>query len=225
MADNAFSKLPLLGQLGVAVFVALLIAGGFYYFKYEPMTTELAAKTAEYSKLQSEIRTLEVTASKLDEFRREVTAREAKLETLKRILPADKETPELMKKVQYLAAQSNLNIRKFTPGATIKKSFQAKPAGAPAAAPPPGQPGQPGPAEEFYEEWPINVEVDGTYHNLGFFLDRVRRLSRLVNVGNIRVKNVANPAIGNTVNVQCVATTFVYVDTPPPPAAAPGARP
>ena len=38
----------------------------------------------------------------------------------------------------------------------------------------------------FYQEWPINVDVEGTYHNLGLFFDRVGRLSRLVNVGNLQ---------------------------------------
>ena len=84
---------------------------------------------------RSEIRALEVTANKLQEFQREVALLEAKLETLKRILPPEKETPDLMRKVQSLAAQSNLMITKFTPGATVNK--------------------------EFYQEWPINVDVDG----------------------------------------------------------------
>ncbi len=30
--------------------------------------------------------------------------------------------------------------------------------------------------KEFYQEWPINIDVEGTYHNLGMFFDRVGRL-------------------------------------------------
>ena len=30
------------------------------------------------------------------------------------------------------------------------------------------------------------MDVEGTYHNLGMFFDRVGRLSRLVNVGNLQ---------------------------------------
>jgi Tfp pilus assembly protein PilO len=67
------------------------------------------------------------------------------------------------------------------------------------------------------------VEVDGSYHNLGYFFDRVRRLSRLVNIGTVSVKSRNDQTISNTVNATCVATTFVYVDTPPPSAAKPGA--
>ncbi len=137
---------------------------------------------------------------------------------LKRILPAEKETPELMSKVQYLAAQSNLTIKKFNPAATVNKEFPvegtpaAKPGARPAPAPKPGQ--APAQAAEYYQEWPINVDLDGTYHNLGMFFDRVGRLSRLVNVGNIKIKAQANQTASNTIAASCVATTFVYVDRP-----------
>ena len=218
MADNPLTKLPLLGQLGISVVLGALIFGIFWWQVYSPMVEEETQKTAELTALQSDIRSLEVTANKLQEFQREVALREAKLETLKRILPADKETPELMKKVQYLAAQSNLLIKRFTPGATVNREFPIEPApgASPAAAGAPTPAAKPAQASnEYYQEWPINVDVEGTYHNLGMFFDRVGRLSRLVNVGNLRIKNHPQPRPSNTIAVSCVATTFVYVEASP----------
>jgi len=223
MADNALTKLPMAGQIGVAVVLSALVAGLFYWLSFSPMQDEEATKATQLSRLQAEIRSLEVTASKLEEFQRDVAAKEAKLETLKRILPADKETPELMKKVQYLAAQSNLSIRKFNPGATVKKSFQPAPppttASRPTAtvAPRAGAASAPAAAstQEYYQEWPINVEVEGSYHNLGLFFDRVSRLSRLVNVGAVRIKSASKQTVSSTIAASCVATTYVYVDAPP----------
>ncbi len=229
MAENPLAKLPLVGQLGVAALLAALIGGGFYFFFYQDMVTEQETKDKKLAALQADIRNLEVTANKLEEFRREVATREAKLETLKRILPATKETPELMKKVQYLAAQSNLTIRKFTPQATVRKSFEpAAPGGAPAGpGRPPGPPGPPGAgkpaaaAQEAYEEWPINMEVEGSYHNLGYFVDRVSRLARLVTVSNVKIASQGTQTLSNTIKVSCVATTYVYVEAPESAAGAP----
>jgi len=230
MAENPLAKLPLAGQFGLAVVLAALIGGGFYFFFYQDMVQEYETKDKRLATLQADIRNLEVTANKLEEFRREVATREAKLETLKRILPATKETPELMKKVQYLAAQSNLTIRKFTPQATQRKSFEpaaAAPARATAAparpAGPAGSAAKPGPAaaQEFYEEWPINMEVEGSYHNLGYFVDRVSRLARLVTVRNVKVVSQSKQTLSNTVRVTCVATTYVYVEAPESAAGAP----
>jgi type IV pilus assembly protein PilO len=195
MADNPLTKLPLAGQVGASAALAAVIGAIFYFMYWQGADAEQNQKSAKLDDLQKQIRALEVTASRLEDFKREVAQLEAKLETLKRILPPQKETPDLLKKVQYLAAQSNLLIRRFTPGATTKK--------------------------EFYEEWPINIDVDGTYHNLGLFFDRVSRLSRLVNVGNLKVKAQSKQSISNTIAASCVATTFVYVDTPVATAAPP----
>jgi type IV pilus assembly protein PilO len=231
MADNALAKLSLAGQLGVSLVLAAIVGGAFYYFIYSDMVDDEQRKTAQLKTIGDEIRALEVTKNKLQEFRQEVEQRKAKLELLKRILPADKETPELMKKVQYLATQSNLSIKRFTPGPTVTKQFEPPPGpgapgapGAPAAQPSP-RPGQPQQAQDSYQEWPINMDLEGTYHNLGLFLDRVSRLSRLVNVGNVKIKAQSQPRLGNTVTVSSVATTYVYVEAPRTPPGQPGRPP
>jgi type IV pilus assembly protein PilO len=196
MADNSLTKLPLAGQLGVSLLLAAIMGGAFYYFWYSDKLDEEKAKRARLEQLQIDIRKLEVTANKLQEFQREVQLLEAKLETLKRILPPERETPDLMRRVQYLAAQSNLVIRRFTPAAPVTK--------------------------DFYQEVPINVDVEGTYHMLGQFFDRVSRLSRLVNMGSIRIHSQGTQTASNTIAASAVATTFVYVETPPaPPPGAP----
>jgi type IV pilus assembly protein PilO len=78
---------------------------------------------------------------------------------------------------------------------------------------------------EFYQEWPINMAVEGSYHNLGMFFDRVRRLSRLVNVGNVVTAARPEQTVSNTINASYVATTFVYIETPAAPPPRPGAPP
>lgn len=198
MADNALTKLPLAGQLGVAALVAAIICGGFYWFYYSDALELQKQKEAQLAELQQEIRALEATANRLPEFQREVQALEARLETLKRILPPQKEMPDLMRRVQYLAAQSSLAIGEFTPGATAQK--------------------------EFYVEVPVSLELEGTYHNLGAFFDRISRMSRLVNVGNVKVSAQSAQTISNTIAISAVATTYVYQEPPPAPPPAQNAR-
>lgn len=200
-ADNPLTKLPVMGQLGVSFLWAALLVGGFWYFKWQELDALETAKTTTLNTLQEDIRKLEAVAAKLEEFRAKVTQLEGQLETLKRYLPPEKETPDLMRKVQYLASQSNLIVRRFTPSATVNK--------------------------DYYQEWPINVDVEGNYHNLGLFFDRVGRLQRLVNVGNVKVRSQAKQTANNTILASCIATTYVYVDKPPAPPGPPkpaGAR-
>ena len=62
-----------------------------------------------------------------------------------------------MRRIQTMAAQSSLTIRQFTPKAIATK--------------------------ELHAEWPIGLELEGTYHNVGLFLDRVSKFPRIINVG------------------------------------------
>jgi type IV pilus assembly protein PilO len=189
MADNALAKLPLAGQLGVAALLAAIICGGFYWFYYSDALEEQQRKENQLAELQKQIRALEATANRLPEFQREVQALEARLETLKRILPPEKEMPDLMRRVQYLAAQSSLHIAKFNPAPTAQR--------------------------DFYTEVPVAVDVEGTYHNLGSFFDRISRMSRLVNIGNVKIRAHGTQTINNTIAVSAVATTYVYQEPPP----------
>ena len=197
MADNALTKLTLGGQLAVSVLLGALIFGGFYFFWLSDAWKEETTKKAKREALQKDIRGLEVVANNLQPFQRDVQLLEAKLDTLKRILPPEKETPDVMRRVQALAAQSFLSVKKFTPTAVVQK--------------------------EFYQEVPITMELTGSYHNLGLFFDRVSRLSRLVNVKNLKVKTSSKQTQTYTIDAGCVATTYVYQDAPPPPVK--GARP
>ncbi len=198
MAENPLTKLPLAGQLGVSAVIAALICGGFYYFWYSEALEKQKQKEARLATLQKEIRALEATANRLPEFQREVQALEARLETLKRILPPEKEMPDLMRRIQYLAAQSSLQIRKFNPTAVVQK--------------------------DFYQEVPVSIDLDGTYHNMGAFLDRVSRMSRLVNMGDLKIKAQTNQTLNSTIGVTATATTYVYLDIPPPTAAGAGPK-
>jgi type IV pilus assembly protein PilO len=224
MADNPLTKLPLAGQLGVAIAVALVICGGFYFAYWQDATAEQAKITRNLEKLRKEIQKLEVTANQLPQLQRKVAELERELEGLKQILPAAKETPELMRRMQALASESRLSINEFTPGRTVRKEFQAQEqkamtpqerraaAAARRAAARGGGAGAAQAAKDYYEEWPINIDVDGSYHNLGMFFDRVGRLKRLVNIGDLKVKSQRDQTPSKTISVSCVATTYVYVE-------------
>ena len=70
----------------------------------------------------------------------------------------------------------------------------------------------------MHAEWPINVELDGTYHNLGMFFDRISRFSRIINVGSVRIRAKDKPDPNSSIQVALVATTFVLVEAVKPDA-------
>ncbi len=189
-------RMSLGAQVVVFAIIGVLLYGVFWYFFYSPMQVERDNKTATKRNLQAEVDNAKTTAARLPEFRREVERKEATLQALSRILPSQKEVDDLLRKVQQLAAESSLDVLRFKPEAT-------KP-------------------QNFYAEWPISLELDGSYHNLAYFFDRLSRLSRIVNVSNLEVDAKQEPSIASTIRATCTATTFVFIESPPPAPPVPG---
>ncbi len=134
------------------------------------------------------------TANQLNQFRQQVADLEARLESLKAVLPEQKDVADLLRRIQTLATQSNLVIRGFKPEASITRQLHA--------------------------EWPIALQLDGTYHNLAMFFDRVSKFSLIINVSRINIKGKDKPEPHSTITADCVATTFVLLDTAKPAAPA-----
>jgi type IV pilus assembly protein PilO len=178
----------------VVVFAALagLLYLCFYFFFYTKMQEEIEKKTNQRQELSDEVEKGKVTAARLPEFQREVERREATLQALSRILPNSKEVDDLLRKVQQMAAESSLDVLRFKPEATQPR--------------------------EFYAAWPISLELDGNYHNLAYFFDRLSKLSRIVNVSNLKIGASKDPTVSSTIQASCTATTFVFIETPAQPA-------
>jgi type IV pilus assembly protein PilO len=67
--------------------------------------------------------------------------------------------------------------------------------------------------KQVHAEWPITLELEGNYHNLAAFFDRLGKFTRIVNISALEVKskeNKAQPTV--TIAAKCVATTFVLLD-------------
>jgi type IV pilus assembly protein PilO len=195
--DLNLNKLPWYGQVGMFVALALAGVGAFYYFYVMPTTADMDTRKQQLSALRSDISKGSTTANQLNEFKAQVADLEARLEGLKAVLPEQKDVADLLRRIQTLATQSNLTIRGFKPAPTVTKQLHA--------------------------EWPIALQLDGTYHNLGMFFDRVSKFSRIINISNINVKAKDKPDANSTITADCVATTFVLLDAKltPAPAAAP----
>jgi len=195
MAENAYTKLPKNQQYVVGAVIAIVAAVGFYYGWYEGKATERDGLKKNLADLNAQIQELNVVKANLPALEKEVEQLSLRLEQLRRILPPAKETPDLMKRLQALASQSNLKLKSFTPGAAVQK--------------------------DFYQEWPIEIQVEGTYPNLATFFDRVGRLPRIVNIGNLRTATAPRQTFTTTLTASYQAMTYVYSEAPARPAAAP----
>jgi type IV pilus assembly protein PilO len=195
VASISLAKLPWYGQIGVFVVLSLSAMGAFYYLYEMPQQAEIAVQVQELSAIRGRISKGQAMARQLPEFRKEIGTLEARLEALKPILPDERDVGDLLRRVQTLATQSNLQVRGFRP--------------------------QPITTKEMHAEWPIALQLEGNYHNLGLFLDRVSKFPRIINIGALTLASKPQSNAASSMTITATATTFVLVE--PAPAAAPKA--
>ena len=169
----------------LAVVAAGLLFMGWYYV-INPTAVEVEGLKAANAALTGEIRTAQVTAARLPQFQEEVEQKEQELEKKREKLPDEKETAEIVRQIQQLAEDSNLELKNFTPQSTIRY--------------------------DFYEDWPIQMSIEGSYRNLGLFFQKVAQFRRLINVSDIAITALDTTDEGRTIAATCTATTFVFLE-------------
>ena len=159
----------------------------FWYQFLQPIETDIHTRISTLDDLQRTIAKSLQQQKQLVELKKQALQLQAKLDMLKLVLPLEKETDQIFRAVQQQATTSALRILRVTPRPTID--------------------------HDVYTEWPIDMEIVGTFHNVGLFLDKIRQLPRIVNITALKMNvrssegdQAATASIGGTY----VATTFVY---------------
>jgi Tfp pilus assembly protein PilO len=189
--------------LGLAV---VLIAAGFYVpgSPVASIRTELEAAQQEEKPLEADVASLRVYKQRRAELQSEMDALSKQLATLQTIVPEDKKVDEFIIMIQSAATSSGVSIR----------SLKALP-----IAP-----------KQFYFEVPFEINCDGPYFAVLDFFSKLGRLSRIINVGDMKLTSAASKqqnatyrmTPGTSVTGVMTVTTFFSkaADAAPPAAAA-----
>jgi type IV pilus assembly protein PilO len=175
--------------LAAGIGVGAILFGLGYWRLLGPQKEEILAEEAKLEGLQQKIQEGRAAKQQLPKFREEVRQLELELDKLLRILPARRNTPDLLRRIRTLAEQGDFALKRFTPGQLTD--------------------------QEFYSQWPIAISIEGTYHNLALFFDKISRFSRIINVENLEVGAIARPGNPHTIAASFSAKTFVYKEPEP----------
>ena len=195
--ELGLNKLPWYGQIGAFFLVSVIGVLVFYYYWAVPQQDSMTIQQQELAHKNLEIQRGQQTANQLPEFQAEIEELQNRFNALRAVLPEQRDASEMLRRLQTLATQSNLTIRAFVPQATTQ--------------------------QQLYSEWPIRLQMTGTYHNLGTFFDRVSKFPRIISVGDVLIRSLDPARLNATITVECTATTFVLNEVAPTePGAAPG---
>ena len=162
---------PLQALFYVGLSVALIVAG--LYVPGLPLSNvrrQLQNAQAEMKPLEADVQNLRVYKQRRAELQSEMDALQKQLATLQTIVPEEKQTDQFILMVQSAAVSSGVSIRKLSAKAVASK--------------------------QYYFEMPFDLEADGPYYSVLDFFARLGRLSRIINVGDLKLNSIGKSAGG-----------------------------
>jgi type IV pilus assembly protein PilO len=179
--------LPLYLKIILAVVPAAIISAVCIFLLIMPKHKEIKALETRISAQENEIATNQAKAEKLPELTLENERLRKRLDELKQQLPEEKEVSTLLKQVSDLCIRAGLKIALWRPE---QRKIHAS---------------------GIVYEIPVRVELQGSYHSLGFFFSSITKLNRIVNVSGIRLSD-PKPERGIAgLKISFTATTFSAV--------------
>jgi type IV pilus assembly protein PilO len=173
-------------KLGILGGVLLGVALLDYVYWYGPRGGQLAELRAEVGQKQAELDSKKGKTNSREAVERELRELGAELKRAEARLPDQREIADLLSNVAASGRAAGLDIILFRQKPEVY--------------------------HDFYAEVPVEMQMRGTYHDVALFLDRVKRLDRIVNVTDIQLKKPVVQGERVMLDAGCTATTFRFLD-------------
>lgn len=164
----------------VAAMVAIIAVGWYFYWSGQFATLNQGQQ--EEMALKDAYREKVQQTVNLDGLRKQKVQVEHFVSALEKQLPSKAEMAALLSDITQAGLGRGLQFELFRPG-------QAEP-------------------KDYYAELPIDVKLNGSYHDMGAFASDVAHLSRIVTLNNL----VINANKDGALTLDVVAKTFRYLD-------------
>lgn len=184
--DKKYIPLEQKYKIIIAITLLLLPVVIFYFAFYQQKQNQLEILNNDKVALEKKLERVKKKASNKARLQKELEETRLVFEEASRLLPKEQEIPQLLKDISALGRNAGLDFLSFKPGQDIPK--------------------------DFYAEIPVNINVNGPYHNLGFFLDQVSKLDRIVTVDNISMGGPKMDAGEMLLGSSCQLKTYRFTN-------------
>ena len=180
------AKVPKAVRHGVVAALLVAIGAGYYMTSYESSRAHADRLNAEAQDLQRKLNKVRVVASNLGEFEQEVADLERDLELALKQLPDRKQFEDLLRDISTAGKKVGVEIKSI-------KLLKERSHG-------------------FYAEVPFDLQLEGSYHDIARFFERVSKLSRIVNIGALDITAGRAKSGTKSLKVDGTATTFRFLN-------------
>ena len=188
MAININIKsLPPYARIIISILPAVILSIAIILLFIMPKQKKIKELDAKIDTQNNEIAASQAKAAKLEILKQENERLIKRINELKEQLPEEKEISSLLKQVSDLGIASGLNIKSWRPDQKTTHS------------------------SGIVYQIPVSVDVEGTYHNLGYFLSSLTKLNRIVNISDMKLGSPKLVKGENILSASFKASTFSAV--------------
>jgi type IV pilus assembly protein PilO len=187
--DSFFAKIEELSKVQrILIFSGVFIAiiAIFVFLLYKPKLAQISTLKKQLNTLEQKLVVAKKNSADLKKFQQQMKEAEVQFKMAMRQLPEKEEIPSLLTSISRSGQDVGLEFLLFEPKSEVRK--------------------------EFYAEIPVAMQVKGGYHDLAVFFDKVARLSRIVNIKNIKMGRAKD---STDLNTSCTAVTYKFVEPAP----------
>ena len=164
--------------------LAFFIVVYFWHSRvYSRYSNQIELKSAEFETITTNLRNVEMKAKSLDALRIEYADLTDRYHEIEALLPEVKQVPSILVQLHTASSLTGTRITKVLP--------------------------QPPRAEEFYNVSGFEIEMVGTYHDIGKFISYVANFPFIANVDQVKLKTNAAAIEQAAVQLQENNTTEV----------------
>lgn len=167
------------------VIFALVVLIGYYFWLSDDMQ-QLDTEQQQEVTLKQQFEQKAAEAAHLDVYKEQIEQMKRSFGTMLRQLPGQTEIPSLLQDISQTAQIDGLKQDLFRPEKEVKK--------------------------DFYAEKPIQIQVEGTYHQFGKFVSDMAALPRIVTVHDVSIKPQGSSDNGANLVMTLTAKTYRYLE-------------
>jgi type IV pilus assembly protein PilO len=167
----------------IGIYVAIGLTLFFMLLKPTGESIDLAlVKQEELTEQRDENRDI---AENRDRWERRVERLNEELAKAIKELPNDREIPELLRRISSIGKKIGLEFLLFQPLPEARR--------------------------DFYADVPVKLKIEGSYHEVATFFDRIGKLNRIVNIRNIKLSDPEERSGKIVLTIDGTAVTYRFL--------------
>jgi type IV pilus assembly protein PilO len=161
-----WGQVPQRTRIASVVGIVLLMTGAYYALVHQDLQGRAESAQAALQQAEGERAEKQAYAAHLPLYEARLTELRQRLVAARAQLPDSADVPQLLSQISQIARGVGVHIERFEPQAEVPR--------------------------DFFAESAFALQVRGSYHEIGMFLDQVSRMDRIVNVADL---HMAEPKI------------------------------